>query len=72
MDHSDREPLKDAASREKRRDTHPLPNAFFPNANCGDFLWSRRLLSSAFGKPPTVNAIRPVPFGEDETTHCGY
>ena len=35
MDHSDREPWKDAASCEKRRDTLPLSNAFYPKAHSG-------------------------------------
>lgn len=54
MDHSDREPWKDAASCEKRRDKHPLSNAFHPKAHCGESPRIRRLLSSAVGKPPTV------------------
>ncbi|XP_067951783.1 uncharacterized protein [Watersipora subatra] len=35
MDHSDREPWKDAASCEKRRDTLPSSNAFSPKAHSG-------------------------------------
>lgn len=34
---------------------HPLSNAFHPKANCGESLRARRLLSSAVGKPLTVN-----------------
>ena len=67
MDHSDREPLKDVASHEKRRDKHPLSNAFSPKAPRGDVLGCRRLLSSAFGKPPTVNKINPPSYDVEKT-----
>ena len=73
MDHSDREPWKDAASCEKRRDKHPLSNAFYPKAHCGESPRARRLLSSAVGKPLTVNKNKSeiVRSGRDQMVRKG-